>query len=137
MKTPMFVIDTNVCVSRVILPKSVAGQAVDLAISMGDLAFSDATLAELDDVLAQPKFQKYISANERHEFFLLLSRFGSVFDIDHSVTLCRDPKDNKFLEVALSSSATCLLTGDQDLLELHPFRGTEILSPASFLQIYR
>jgi predicted nucleic acid-binding protein len=48
---------------------------------------------------------------------------------------CRDPKDDKFLELALSAQASCLVTGDQDLLVLHPFRGIPILTPAAFLEM--
>nr|WP_232285716.1 putative toxin-antitoxin system toxin component, PIN family [Crocosphaera chwakensis] len=48
---------------------------------------------------------------------------------------CRDPKDNKFLEVAVNGNATHIITGDKDLLELHPFRGISILKPKQFLQI--
>ena len=36
------------------------------------------------------------------------------------VTDCRDAKDNKFLELAIDGVATCIITGDQDLLVLHP-----------------
>ena len=48
---------------------------------------------------------------------------------------CRDPKDDKFLELAVYGSASCLITGDEDLLVLHPFRGIPILSAAQFLEM--
>jgi predicted nucleic acid-binding protein len=47
--------------------------------------------------------------------------------------VCRDPKDDKFLEAALTSQADCLVTGDADLLVLDPFEGIPILRPAEFL----
>ena len=46
---------------------------------------------------------------------------------------CRDPKDDKFLELALDGQADLLVTGDEDLLALHPWRGIPILSPANYL----
>jgi predicted nucleic acid-binding protein len=49
------------------------------------------------------------------------------------VTDCRDERDNKFLEVALSGNAKVILTGDQDLLILHPWRNISILTPAMYL----
>ena len=49
------------------------------------------------------------------------------------VSACRDPKDDKFLELALSGAATHLISGDDDLLALHPFRGVAILSPHDFV----
>jgi len=50
-----------------------------------------------------------------------------------TVLECRDPKDNKFLELAISGQATHVLTGDSDLLELHPFRGIAVVTPQQFL----
>jgi len=46
---------------------------------------------------------------------------------------CRDPKDDKFLELALDGQADLLVTGDEDLLAQHPWRGIPILSPADYL----
>ena len=53
--------------------------------------------------------------------------------ITESVGACRDPKDDKFLELAVSGRADYLVTGDLDLLVLDPFRGVRILTPADFL----
>jgi putative PIN family toxin of toxin-antitoxin system len=50
-----------------------------------------------------------------------------------SFTDCRDTKDNKFLELAVSANASCIITGDKDLLVLNPFRGIPILNAADFL----
>jgi uncharacterized protein len=47
---------------------------------------------------------------------------------------CRDPKDDKFLEVALNGRAGVIITGDADLLGMHPWRGIEILSSAEYLE---
>ena len=46
---------------------------------------------------------------------------------------CRDPDDDKVLEVALMGVADCIVTGGQDLLELASFRGILILTPANVL----
>ena len=54
-------------------------------------------------------------------------------EISETINECRDPKDNKFLELAVSAKASCIITGDKDLLELHPFRGIPILNAADFL----
>jgi uncharacterized protein len=55
--------------------------------------------------------------------------------IHETVTACRDPKDDKFLELAVNASADIIVTGDEDLLVLHPFRGISILRPADFLHL--
>ena len=49
------------------------------------------------------------------------------------VQACRDPRDNKFLEVAVNGRADILVSGDKDLLALHPFRGIDIITPADYL----
>jgi predicted nucleic acid-binding protein len=49
------------------------------------------------------------------------------------ITACRDPKDNKFLELAVSGQATHLISGDPDLLVLSPFRGIPIVTPQAFV----
>jgi len=50
-----------------------------------------------------------------------------------STKVCRDPKDNKYLELAVAANASCIVTGDQDLLVLNPFRNIPILTSADFL----
>lgn len=134
MHAGRFVVDTNTIVSRLLLPGSIPAQAVQKAVETGDLLFSAATLKELDEVLARPKFDRYLEPVDRAEFFRLLARLAVLVDITHSVTACRDPKDNKFLEVALNGSASSLITGDNDLLSLTPFRRIPILSPRHFLE---
>ena len=61
---------------------------------------------------------------------------GALIEVGILVTDCRDPKDNKFLELAVSANASCIITGDKDLLILNPFRGIDILNAADFLNKY-
>ena len=96
---------------------------------------SENTIAELDEVLRRPKFDKYLSESQRLEFLCALVREAEVVEVVDVVTGCRDPKDNKFLELALSGKGSHILTGDSDLLVLHPFRGIAIVDPRSFLTI--
>jgi uncharacterized protein len=49
------------------------------------------------------------------------------------VTDCRDETDNKFLALALDAKASCILSGDQDLRTVHPFRRIPIYSPGEFV----
>lgn len=52
------------------------------------------------------------------------------------VTVCRDPKDNKFLELAVTAEASCIISGDQDLLMLSTFNDIPIVSAAEFLELF-
>jgi uncharacterized protein len=126
------VVDTNVLVSRLLAPASVPGKVTDKALE-SRLLVSEATLAELVEVLTRPKFDPYVTLEERERFFALLTRLATRVLIHHRVQACRDPNDDKFLELAVNGQAACIVTGDGDLLALHPFRGIAILSPSAFL----
>lgn len=127
------VFDTNVLVSAVLILHSVPRRALDMALARGRLLVSAATVGELEEVLRRPKFDKYVREAERLEFLAALVRAAEVVDVTDEVTDCRDPKDNKFLGLAVSGKATHIVTGDADLLTLHPFRGISIVTPQAFL----
>ena len=74
-----------------------------------------------------------MTLEERRQFLRLFDRVAELIPITHIVRACRDPKDDKFLELAVNGAAQLIITGDGDLLALHPFRGIEILTPARYL----
>jgi uncharacterized protein len=127
------VVDTNALISRLLLPGSIPGQAVRKAVAEDQLLASDDTIMELADVLARPKFDPYMTVEERRGFLRLLDRIAERIPITHVVRACRDPRDDKFLELAVNGAAQLIITGDGDLLALHPFRGIDILTPARYL----
>ena len=129
------VLDTNVLVSAVLLPHSIPRRVFDHVILNARLLLSMAVIAELSDVLSRPKFDRYVSAADRLEFLAKTIRDAESVEVNLSITDCRDPKDNKFLELAVSGSATHLVTGDADLLVLNSFRGITILSPIDFVRL--
>jgi len=128
------VLDTNVLVSSLLLSSSVPGQVVRKAIREAEILLSDLTLQELHEVLSRRKFDAYVSAESRLDFFRVLATNSILVPIIRNVTACRDPKDDKFLDVALNGSADLIITGDLDLLALHPFHAMAILSPAAYLK---
>lgn len=127
------VADTSLLVSRLLLPESVPAKAVRKAVDEGHLLVSDATLEELADVLSRPKFDAYVSLEDRQEFIRLLTRVAERVVVTYPVKACRDPKDDKFLEVALNGEADAIVTGDKDLLALHPFRDVDIITPREYI----
>src|SRR5919202_1975086 len=129
MNGPRTVIDTSVAVSAVLLPRSVPRQAFDAAAARGRLLVSEATIAELDEVLRRPKFDKYIPEEKRLEFLAALVKEAEQVEVTEVITACRDAKDNKFLELAVGGRASHLISGDGDLLALHPFRGIAVVTP--------
>jgi putative PIN family toxin of toxin-antitoxin system len=88
---------------------------------------------EFSEVLARPKFRRAISDDRRREMLELLSAAAAWFEPAQTITDCRDAKDNRYLELALAAQATVIVSGDDDLLVLDPWRDTRIMKPASFL----
>lgn len=129
------VFDTNVVISAMLLPLSIPRRALDRAMREGRPLISAATTTELDEVIHLPKFDKYLSEEERIEFLTTLVHEAELVNIVETVTDCRDPRDNKILELAVSGRATHTVTGDSDLLVLHPFRGIIVVSPSAFLTL--
>ena len=129
------VFDTNVVISAMLLPLWVPRRALDRAMREGRPLISAATTTELDQVIHLPRFDKYLSEEERIKFLTTLVHEAELVNVVETVTDCRDPRDNKFLELAVSGRATHIVTGDSDLLVLHPFRGIIVVSPNSFLTL--
>ena len=134
MHTPeRVVMDTNVFVSGLLRHSSVPGCAAEKARNQAVVLVSQATMNELADVLARARFDPYVTLEERTQFIRLIASTAEFVPIIHTVRECRDPKDDKFLEVALNGRADVIVTGDADLLAMNPWRGIAILSPADYL----
>jgi len=129
----IYVLDTNTLISAHLLPNSISRKAFNKALEEGALVHSSATFNEFVEVFTRPKFDKYVSTNIRLNAVKLLERSSQLVDVSIKVNDCRDPKDNKFLELALTVKSNCIITGDKDLLVLHPFQEISILTAAEFL----
>jgi putative PIN family toxin of toxin-antitoxin system len=132
------VIDTNILVRAVIKPTGTVGPVL-LRLRQGDytLLYAQPLLEELIDVLNRPRIrEKYQLTNQDIQTIvsLILLR-GEAVVPQERIIACRDPKDDKFLEVAVTGKADVIVSGDQDLLVLHPFGGISIILPATFLQM--
>jgi putative PIN family toxin of toxin-antitoxin system len=129
-----FVFDTNVLVSALLLTDSIPRRAFDRALTIGKVLLSFATLAELNGVLGREQFRKYVSLEDVRRFLAALVREAEWIEVKSSISACRDPKDNMFLELAVDGRASHLITGDADLLCLNPFRSVAVLTPQAFLE---
>ena len=131
-----FVCDTNVLVSALLLPESVPRRAFDRALDHGKVFLSLEVLNELNEVLGRKQFRKYVDDEDIRQFLASLVGAAEWVEVTGQVTACRDPKDNKFFELAVSGRATHLISGDADLLSLSPFQGIPILTPQAFLAVF-
>jgi putative PIN family toxin of toxin-antitoxin system len=86
--------------------------------------------------LIRPKFDKYISNESRLNAITAFTKTAQLINVSINIIICRDQKDNKFLELAVEAEAACIITGDKDLLVLNPFENIPIMSAADFLKIF-
>jgi uncharacterized protein len=127
------VFDTSALIGAVLRKNSISSKAFFLALEKHRIISSASTLQELKEKLPAKKFDKYVSHEDRLKFFLLFTDRTEVISIVHTIKICRDPKDDMYLELALSCNADCIVTRDKDLLVLHPFRNIPIITPEEFV----
>ena len=131
------VLDTSTLVSAALRIGSVPHQALLKALGSCELCASSATLNELEQVLMRDKFDRYLDAKTRLSFVALMRQHSRLFGVleadERSVQPpCRDPKDNKFLALALLCEADAIISSDNDLFALNPWRSIPILTPAAY-----
>jgi putative PIN family toxin of toxin-antitoxin system len=126
------VLDTNVLVSAVLSPNSVSAKVLNWGEDNGIILYSAATLTELLSVLGRSKFAKYINSDDINGLSVRIRNAWFLVEILKEVKLCRDAKDDKFIEVALNGDASHLITGDADLLVLHPIQNIPVINPRTF-----
>jgi uncharacterized protein len=121
----------------VILPDSQLAHAVDHVVLKCELLISPAMIAELEAVFRRPKLNRYTDLDTRLRYLWSLVELAKPISVASEVSDCRDEKDNKLLALALDGRADAIVSGDGDLLCLHPWRGIAILSPADYLAMTR
>ena len=133
MKNKRFVLDTNILISALLVKKSTPFKVIKIVETIGVTLYSSETLQEINQVLKRKKFDKYLTSEEKQEFIVKLVEKSELVKIQEVIDVCRDSKDNKFLEVAVSGQADFIITGDKDLLVLNPFRNIGIITVNEFL----
>jgi putative PIN family toxin of toxin-antitoxin system len=135
MSRKAIVLDTNVLISAVLSPNGTARKAFNKAIANYRMIQSGVTYEELVSRLQKKKFDKYISVEDRIDFLAMIRRYSEFMSVQAEITLCSDPDDNKFLDLAIAEKAEYLITGDQDLLVIGNLDSTKIIRPAEFLTL--
>ncbi|MEQ9468432.1 MAG: putative toxin-antitoxin system toxin component, PIN family [Ekhidna sp.] len=131
-KRTKVIFDTNIWISYLIghqlseLTELLTSQRIEIILS-------EQLRTELTEVTRRKKFQKYFSKEKVAELLKLMNFIGTDYEIIEYPNICRDPKDNFLLGLIRVSKSNFLVTGDQDLLELNPFEGTEIIEPNQLL----
>jgi putative PIN family toxin of toxin-antitoxin system len=129
-----YVFDTNAVVSALLIEESTPSRAIRAARMHGELLISAELAAEIVGVLRRERFDQYVTPQERDRFVVALLQDCKLIDVHEVVSECRDPKDNHVLALAVEGTATCIVSGDKDLVSLDTFRGIPIRTPAGFLR---
>lgn len=132
--TDRYVLDSNIVVSAMMFPTSVPGQALKKAIRSGTVVVSAQGMDELAHTVLNPKFDRYVPLALRQAFLQEFGLATLTVRVTTVISECRDPKDDYILALAIDASAKAIITGDHDLLVMHPFRGVNILTPADFVR---
>jgi len=129
----MLVIDTNIWISYALNHKGITALQLRSAIGKHSYAFSDETFREFTEVLLRNKFDPYFSRELRVQLLKEIASDAQWFTPQEKIAECRDSKDNKFLELAIEANATAIISGDEDLLVLDPFREVSIRKISEFI----
>jgi putative PIN family toxin of toxin-antitoxin system len=130
------VIDTNILVSFAIRPSRDFERLFDHIAAQGVSLVSDDTIAELFDVLTRDKFRKYIPLDQSTEYIEWYAGISELVVVETHIVACQDPKDDKFLSLAVSGKAGCIIAGDRHLCDMVRFDGIPIYRPAEFLSLF-
>lgn len=123
------VIDTNIWISYLLRPASDLTATVDTILTHDTVLYRVDAFVELAQVFVRPKFARYVVGRDVHAFIASVMEIAEEVPAGEEIRACRDRKDDKFLEIAVNGRADCLVSGDRDLLALHPFRGIAVLQP--------
>ena len=126
------VFDTSTLIGALLFPHSNHAQTFRRIVTQHQPVASAETLQELVDVIARPKFDRYRTIADRAEFVKRYSDIVELVTVTETVNDCRDVKDNRFLALALAAEVTAIISSDDDLLVLNPYRGIEVVEIADF-----
>ncbi len=134
-KTLSIVIDTNLWVSMALGSKTVIRQMQQVIEAPHVIIFTSAEqLEELTDTLAKPKLQKYLTQNRTQQLLELIWQKAQLIHVHTQMKICRDPKDDFLIQLAMDAQAHCIVSGDADLLVLNPVGDLKIVTITDFLQ---
>ena len=136
-KPAYIVIDTNVLISAGLLPHSKSAQVLAIAVGQFVIAQNDATWHELETRISKQKFDRYFEKDGQLRHMSQIAQSIKRFESKARITVSRDETDNKFIELAIDSASTIIISGDPDLKEIQVFQGIEILSPTIFFDRFQ
>ena len=136
-KPAYIVIDTNVLISAGLLPSSKSAQVLAIAVEQFVIAQNDSTWHELETRIARQKFDRYFEKDGRLKHLIQIAQSIKRFESFAKIKLSADETDNKFIELAIDSQSSIIISGDPDLKNIQGYAGIEIISPSIFFDRYQ
>jgi putative PIN family toxin of toxin-antitoxin system len=125
------VFDTNIFISALVIPGSLAERAVSRVIEGRDeLVISSDIIKEVLSVLSS-KFGREREALSH--MAVMLSELGSLVEPNQRLGVFRDEPDNRIVECAAFAKADLIVTGDKEMLRLKEYKGIKITSLREYL----
>ncbi|WP_413909967.1 putative toxin-antitoxin system toxin component, PIN family [Desulfobacula sp.] len=131
------ILDTNILLSASFSKFSTSARVLEIVFQKHTVLASFETYSEIKEVIYRKKFDLYLTHEERKLFLNKFLDDVHLINPEEKISACRDPKDNMILELAVAGNADFIITGDQDLLVLNPFRDIKIVNPVDFLEIIK
>jgi len=127
MKSKRIILDTNLWISFLISKNLTE---IDNLVQTKDttLIFSNESLEEFIEVVKRPKFEKYFSKKDIEKLLDIFDQFAELIKVKSEIDICRDPKDNFLLNLAIDGKVDYLVAGDKDLLILEKIKKTKIIT---------
>jgi uncharacterized protein len=132
------VLDTVIFVRALLNPRGRWGQ---LLFDLSDeyvIVLSPPIIEEIFEVIHRPEIKKKLPDFEysfRLDAVLAKLEEAEVFESEGEITICRDPKDNKFFECGLAGDAQFIISEDRDILDVHEYGGIRTITTAEFLRL--
>lgn len=127
------VLDTNVLISWVFGRGITINRLVGEVLTTHHLFTCDEILAELKEKMVSPRLQKFIEPEKAAALFQRYAAKATKLEVSNSVRVCRDPDDDIILALAIAAEADVIISGDNDLLVLHPYHDVSIVTPSAFV----
>jgi putative PIN family toxin of toxin-antitoxin system len=131
------VVDTNVLISACLKADSSPRHVIRWVQQRGIFLKSNATETEFHLTLGKPKLVRLLHDLAFVEYLTALMHTAQLVPVAGDLRACRDPDDDKFLELAVLGRADVIVSGDADLLALDPFHGIPIIDPATFARRHK
>ncbi len=134
------VLDTNTIVSAFFWEGNEAELFRKIEQGKAKLHITGEILKEVEDAIKRPKFSE-VMANANLTPYKIMQKIASLSHLviapKLGINVCRDEKDNKFLECAESAKADYIISGDDDLLSLKEYKRISIVKTWRILQLLK